>query len=106
MVIVKRGAKGCTVVTREAALDCPAYPVEVRDQIGCGDSFNAAFILAQLSQLPVDRCGMFANAVGAAKACKMGPGRNMPYPQEISALLSRFNVPLAFDPAKGLKAIP
>lgn len=103
MVVVKRGDKGCRIVTREATLEFPAYPVETRDQIGCGDSFNAAFIFAQLSGLPVEKCAMFANAVGAAKACKVGPGRNMPRPHEIASVIGQFNVPVAFDPTNGLQ---
>ena len=102
-VVVKRGDKGCKIVTRDGTLDFPAYPVEALDQIGCGDSFNAAFIFAQLSGLPLDKSAMFANAVGAAKAIKMGPGRNMPRPQEIADIINQFNVPVEFDPVKGLK---
>jgi sugar/nucleoside kinase (ribokinase family) len=101
-VVVKRGDKGCKVVTRESVQDFPAYPIEARDAIGCGDSFNSAFIFSQLSGLPLDQSAKFANSVGAAKVNKIGPGRNMPHPQEIASVIKRFDVPLAYDPAKGL----
>lgn len=101
-VVVKRGDKGCKVVTRESVQDFPAYPIEARDAIGCGDSFNSAFIFSQLSGLPLDQSALFANSVGAAKVNKIGPGRNMPHPQEIVSVINRFNVPIAYDPAKGL----
>ncbi len=103
MLVVKLGDRGCRIVTRDGTLEFPAYPVEARDQIGCGDSFNAAFIFAQLSGLPIEKCAMFANAVGAAKARKVGPGRNMPRPPEIASVISQFNVPVVFDLVKGLQ---
>jgi sugar/nucleoside kinase (ribokinase family) len=101
-VVVKRGDKGCKVVTRESVQDFPAYPIEARDAIGCGDSFNSAFIFAQLSGLPLDQSARFANAVGAVKVSKIGPGRNMPHPHEIVNVIKRFEVPVSYDPAKGL----
>ncbi|HEY7197766.1 MAG TPA: carbohydrate kinase family protein [Gaiellaceae bacterium] len=44
-VVVKRGARGCSVHTRAETLDYPAEQVEVVDTTGAGDAFAAGFLL-------------------------------------------------------------
>lgn len=44
-VVVKRGARGCSVHTRAETLDHPAEEVEVVDTTGAGDAFAAGFLL-------------------------------------------------------------
>lgn len=44
-VVVKRGARGCSVHTRTETLDHPAEEVEVVDTTGAGDAFAAGFLL-------------------------------------------------------------
>jgi ribokinase len=44
-VVLKRGAKGCTVVDGGGERELPAVPVEVVDTTGAGDAFAAGFLL-------------------------------------------------------------
>ncbi len=44
-VVVKRGARGVTVRTREEERDYPARPAEVVDTTGAGDALAAGFLL-------------------------------------------------------------
>lgn len=51
--------------------------VDVRDTVGCGDSFAAAVVLGYLANHSVPTVMALANAVGAATAMGMGAGRNV-----------------------------
>jgi len=43
--VLKRGARGCTIVTADARLDLAAVPGEVVDTTGAGDALAAGFLL-------------------------------------------------------------
>src|SRR5579862_260185 len=43
--VLKRGARGCTVMTADSQLDFAAVPVEVVDPTGAGDALAAGFLL-------------------------------------------------------------
>jgi sugar/nucleoside kinase (ribokinase family) len=44
-VVVKRGARGCTVRSAEGALELPALDARAVDSTGAGDAFAAGFLL-------------------------------------------------------------
>ena len=43
--VLKRGARGCTVVTQDAKLDFASLPADVVDPTGAGDALAAGFLL-------------------------------------------------------------
>jgi ribokinase len=45
-VIFTRGERGALLVAPNHRIEQPAFPVAVRDTVGAGDSFNAAFATA------------------------------------------------------------
>jgi sugar/nucleoside kinase (ribokinase family) len=90
LVVVKRGAAGCVLVTPEQSVAAPAYPVDLLDATGAGDSVAAAVIYGYLKGLDVAALGLLANAVGAAKVQKRGTGRNVPTRDEVRGVLERF----------------
>jgi ribokinase len=90
LAVVKRGDKGCAIFTADSVIECPAFPVEVRDTAAAGDCFDAAFIFGCLKHWPLEQVGRFANAMGAAKIQKLGGGRNVPTADEVRAVLKRF----------------
>jgi sugar/nucleoside kinase (ribokinase family) len=94
LVGVKRGALGCCLVNANQAIECPGYPVEVRDTNGAGDSFAAAFIYAYLNDWPLDEVGAFANVMGAVKVQKFGAGRNVPTLEEIRGMVRERDITL------------
>lgn len=73
IVALKRGAEGCTAVTREGVVDVPGYPVESVDPTGAGDCFDAGFVVGLTEGLSLAECGRLANACGAAAATVRGP---------------------------------
>lgn len=89
LVVVKKGAAGCTVYDNGRQFDRPGFPVNVRDAMGAGDVFNAAFITQFLQGQLIERCAEFANAAGAAAVQKFGAGRNVPTWEEVEAILAK-----------------
>jgi sugar/nucleoside kinase (ribokinase family) len=69
-VAVTQGAKGALVVTADAVVEVPAYPVEVVDTTGCGDAFSAGF----LRGLSLGRDPAGAAALGCATAAQVAQG--------------------------------
>lgn len=100
IVVVKRGAQGCRVYTRDEMLELPAFSVTLRDSTAAGDTFDAAFIYGYLHGFSLRDSALFANAVAGAKVQKVGSGRQVPTAQEVVDLLHKYHVNLPF-PAEG-----
>lgn len=96
LVVVKRSAAGCLLVTTETSEISPGFPVQAVDATGAGDSLDAAVIYGYLQGLALPELGQLANATGAAKVQKRGTGHNLPTKQEIIAVLERFGVQSPF----------
>lgn len=86
-IVLKRGAGGCVISADGQRLECPGYPVEVRDLTGAGDCFAAAVAWGLLRGLPWEVIGAIANAVGAAKVRKIGTALAAPTRDEVAAIL-------------------
>jgi len=66
----------------------PAFPVDVVDTTGAGDSFNAGFIHAYVFQgLPLQEALRFANACGALSATGVGGTAAQPTLEQVRAFL-------------------
>jgi sugar/nucleoside kinase (ribokinase family) len=87
LVVIKQGAAGCTLVTAGQFQACKGYSVPVKDTLGAGDVFNAAFVLALLQGKSAAECATYANAAGAAAVQKFGTGRNVPSRQEVEGVM-------------------
>lgn len=78
--IVKRGGDGAVLCSRSACtplFTAEAYKVDVRDTVGCGDSFAAAVVMGWNANHSIPTVMALANAVGAATAMGTGAGRNV-----------------------------
>jgi sugar/nucleoside kinase (ribokinase family) len=64
-VVIKRGARGALLMTRESAADFPAYAVKVRDTTCAGDAFSGGFLFGISRGLPLDESVRLGNAAGA-----------------------------------------
>jgi sugar/nucleoside kinase (ribokinase family) len=77
IIHVKKGKSGSRVITRGAAFDVPAYPIEksypIVDPTGSGDSFDAAFICAIAEGMPLAAAAARAAKAGAINAAALGP---------------------------------
>tara|TARA_R110002049_G_scaffold27321_3_gene94447 strand:- start:98240 stop:99115 length:876 start_codon:yes stop_codon:yes gene_type:complete len=69
MVVMTRGAKGAVLVTADGTVDHPGVPADVKDTVGAGDSFTAAFLIGVLRGDPPktflgDACRVAAKVCG------------------------------------------
>ncbi|MEG1491281.1 MAG: sugar kinase [Oscillospiraceae bacterium] len=73
VIALKRGSRGCTIITREESFDLGVYPVVPKDATGAGDSFDAAFLYGYIRKLPLRDCAKIATAVAALNTAAFGP---------------------------------
>ncbi|PSC73119.1 Ribokinase [Micractinium conductrix] len=88
--VVKRGADGAILASRSEAgrlYTQQALRVDVRDTVGCGDSFAAAVVLGFSRGHTIPAVMALANAVGAATAMGQGAGRNVARADTVLRLL-------------------
>jgi fructokinase len=71
-VCVTLGANGCYVLWNGREVRAESYPVTVRDAVGSGDAFAAAFVHGVLSGWTTERTADFANRVGSLIASRPG----------------------------------
>ncbi|KAI5066771.1 hypothetical protein GOP47_0017299 [Adiantum capillus-veneris] len=91
-VIVKLGERGCLMTTAHNVYQVPAFKVDIKDTVGCGDSFAAAIALGYTRKLPIVSMLALANAVGAATAMGCGAGRNVATLNDVTNILLSSNV--------------
>ena len=99
-VVIKRGALGCTVATREGSVDVPAFKVKPVDTTGAGDAFNAGFIFSFLRGKQVLECARYGNAAGALKTLKSGC-EGLPDLKSVEAMVRGTPIPSAGGAGKG-----
>lgn len=76
--VIKLGPRGCAIFTSEREFHCPAFPVEVKDTTGAGDTFVAGFLAARLEGADLPEAGRFANAAGALNVQQIGGSARIP----------------------------
>lgn len=88
--IIKRGEDGALLASRsgDQMYEQRALKVDVRDTVGCGDSFAAAVALGFSRQHNIPAVMALASAVGAATAMGTGGGRNVARAEDVAALLA------------------
>jgi len=82
LVVGKLGAEGCISLAGGQTVKVDAWPVEVRDTTGAGDSFNAGFLHAWLRGRPVRDSLSFAAACGALSTRGLGGTATQPTEEE------------------------
>ncbi|RLG21062.1 hypothetical protein DRN74_03430 [Candidatus Micrarchaeota archaeon] len=65
MVVVHLGAKGAYVCSRELSFKSPAVKLTVKNPVGSGDAFNAAFIKGLVNNWELRETAEYANRVAA-----------------------------------------
>lgn len=65
LTVIKRGARGATLISGEATLSAPALATAVLDTTGAGDAFNAGFLSCWLAGAPPQACLEAGNRRGA-----------------------------------------
>ena len=92
-LVVKLGAKGCLLATKNEQHLVPGFKVEVVDTTAAGDAFDAGFTTSLLSGATMERAAVFANAVAALRISRESNQSLFPSLEEASAFLMR-NRPL------------
>jgi 5-dehydro-2-deoxygluconokinase len=79
-LVVKRGAKGCTVYLKDGqVVPVPGFPVEVLSVLGAGDAFAAGFIYGRLRGWDWYKSARMGNACGAIVVTRIGCADFTPY---------------------------
>jgi fructokinase len=93
-VLITAGEQGCTYWISGNSGKVPAFPVEVEDTTGAGDSFVAGFVhqcqqgIAALSQPEAaHKAAVYASAVGALTTTRSGAISAQPNAAEVEAFL-------------------
>ncbi len=73
IIVVTRGADGCTVFSADEQADVPGYAVDEVDPTGAGDCFDAGFLSELLSGKSAVEAAQLANACGALAVTAKGP---------------------------------
>jgi sugar/nucleoside kinase (ribokinase family) len=79
VVVCKRGKEGSYVLSREEVLRVAAEEVEVVDNTGAGDVYNAGFLAGMILGKPLKDCALFATKVAGKSLTGFGRDR---YPVE------------------------
>ena len=76
LVVVTRGAQGCTAYTADGSVEAAATPIEDPvSTLGAGDVFHGALLAAFVRELPLEDALGFANRA-AALSCRALDGRS------------------------------
>ncbi|WP_299027582.1 carbohydrate kinase family protein [uncultured Thermanaerothrix sp.] len=78
---LKMGSEGCWLADHEHRIYLPAFPVNVRDTTGAGDSFTAGVICGYVHGLGLAPTAVLANALGALATRVYGAGLALPGPE-------------------------
>jgi len=89
VALVKKGAEGVLVATREGMTTVAPTPVQVVCGLGAGDAFGAALVHGLLSGWDPVRCAQYANAAGAIVASRLACADAMPTIAELEAAVCR-----------------
>ncbi len=78
IMIVTLGKEGCQIFSKNVELHIPAEPCQVKDTIGAGDAFSAAFVSEYLKHRDLTLAGQKANKVAAYVASSKGAIPQLP----------------------------
>lgn len=88
-VVIKDGGGGAVASSLGETVRARAFPVQVEDSTGAGDSFDAGFLSMWLEGQPMERCLAVGNACGALSTQAVGGTTGQPTMKEALALVER-----------------
>jgi len=72
LIGIKLDAQGCYLDDGNDAVHVPAYPIQVVDSTGAGDSWHAGLLTGLRQNMPLEQAGKLANRVAADCCTAMG----------------------------------
>ena len=92
-VLVKWGARGAALLTRDDEHWWPAHAVQVVDTTAAGDAFNGAFAVALAGGGSPATAGLFATAAAGLSVTRPGAQPGMPSRREVEQFLADGSLP-------------
>lgn len=91
IVVVKLGADGCYIKTKDQSYLAPGYDVSdmIVDTVGAGDGFAAGFLCGYLDNLSLKEIGEYANGMGAMATLSSGDMTGYPYFDQLMEFIGR-----------------
>jgi sulfofructose kinase len=89
VLIITQGSRGGFIAAPGGPVRYPAFPVEVVDTNGAGDTFHGAFLTARLRGMDVPEAAAFASAASALKCTKFGAQEGIPGYNEVVRFMNR-----------------
>jgi 5-dehydro-2-deoxygluconokinase len=97
LALIKKGAEGVLVATREGMTTVAPLQVTVVNGLGAGDAFGGALIHGLLSGWDPPRCAEYANAAGALVASRLACADAMPTMDELEEMVASRHVRTGAD---------
>ena len=99
-VVIKLGERGAVARHRNRIYRCSAFPLrgEVRDTVGAGDSFQAAFLYFYLKKFPIELCMVLGAANAASTVQYTGGTQGQRTSKELSQYITQYRI---FDKGRG-----
>jgi ribokinase len=91
-VVIKLGEEGCFVHEPTREYRVKAFPAQVVDTTGAGDSFVAGVIKSYLDGRPFEDCIRYGSAVGALNIAHVGATHPSVTAEAVDAFLSKMGV--------------
>lgn len=89
LIISKDGANGSTAYSRSQRIFVPAFPVDVVDTVGAGDTFNGGFLAAWYMDLPIKKCMEWGTAAAAYSLGFEGSSKR-PHREDIEGIFKKY----------------
>ena len=86
-VVIKRGARGATLVRDGTRTDIAPFRIEVLNVLGAGDAFASGLIAGIRRGWPLERAIRMGNATGAIVVTRHGCANFMPTDAEVEAFV-------------------
>ncbi len=99
-VVIKLGERGALLRHRDKRYQLDAFPIrhEVRDTVGAGDSFQAAFLYFHMKKFPIELCALLGEANAASTVIYRGGTKGQLDVKGIADLIGKHRI---FDRGKG-----
>ena len=88
-VLVKVGARGARLITRDGVSEWPARPVRAVDTTAAGDAFNGALAVALTEGASIDQAVRFATVAASISVTRPGAQPSLPTRAEVDAAMRR-----------------
>jgi len=84
LIVLKMGENGSRAYQGNEVFEVKAFPVEVVDELGAGDAFDAAFLSSLIQGKTIDESLMYGNAAGAIVVGTVGDIEPLPTWEELN----------------------